>query len=234
MQPVCAALYLLFLVSTFNAHAASAQSSLRAGRPEIYRVRFIKAALGVATQLGDRLKLQPPEVRHYLVLRHQVGDSWDYAVIENLGTEVTLNAADAPHPAESHELKEWQEEAVLSGPPWPEFARAMGIDQLIARTAGSIYNISVYHAALGHRRQLEEMLSAPPQEGNTAAGNVLLDRMEGGSWDYVDVVRYNSWQDFGTNGSNGAAQLRKGGGGWSQVRDHANLHRDTLADRIAP
>src|SRR5580658_9273085 len=109
MQPVCAALYLLFLVSTFNAHAASAQSSQRAGRPEIYRVRFIKAALGVATQLGDRLKLQPPEVRHYLVLRHQVGDSWDYAVIENLGTEVTLNAADAPHPAESHELKEWQE-----------------------------------------------------------------------------------------------------------------------------
>lgn len=234
MQRVCAALFLLFLVSTFNARAAPAQSSPRAGRQEIYRVRFIKASLGVAAQLGDRLKLQPPEARHYLVLRHQVGDSWDYAVIENLGTEVTLNAADSRRRAESHKLEEWQEEAVLSGPPWPEFARAMGIDQLTARTADSIYNISVYHAALGHRRQLEEMLSAPPQEGNTSAGNVLLDRMEGGSWDYVDVVRYNSWHDFGANGSNGAAQLRKGGSGWSQVRDHANLHRDTLADRIAP
>jgi hypothetical protein len=79
------------------------------------------------------------------------------------------------------------------------------------------------------------MLSEPPAGANsTASGNVLMQHLEGGPWQFLSIVRYNSWQDFATNESNSVAQTSKGQGGWFQLRDHAAFHNDTVTNRIAP
>ena len=60
---------------------------------------------------------------------------------------------------------------------------------------GSVYVISVYRAAPGHRDQLEKSLSQT-RAGDTASGTVLMQHVEGGPWQFLAIVRYNSWQDF--------------------------------------
>jgi hypothetical protein len=78
------------------------------------------------------------------------------------------------------------------------------------------------------------MLSEPPASGDTSAGSVLLQHLEGGPWTYLSIARYNSWQDFGTNESNSVAETAKGTGGWFALREHVSFHTDTICDRIAP
>ena len=62
--------------------AKSDQKIAGAGkRTDIYHVHFAKAALGKAAQLGDWLKTPDsnnPMPEHFIVLRHQDGDAWDY------------------------------------------------------------------------------------------------------------------------------------------------------------
>jgi hypothetical protein len=65
-------------------------------RTDVYHVHFTKAALGKAAQLGDWLKTPNPNdpmPGHFVVLRHQDGDAWDYVVITHLGTKATVDAA---------------------------------------------------------------------------------------------------------------------------------------------
>jgi len=57
-------------------------------RTDVYHVHFTKAALGKAAQLGDWLKTPNPNELmpdNFIVLRHQDGDAWVYAVITHLG-----------------------------------------------------------------------------------------------------------------------------------------------------
>jgi hypothetical protein len=216
--------------------AASATPSLRT---DVYHVHFTKAALGKSTQLADNLKRANPDdpmPGHSLVLRHQDGDSWDYAVIQHMGTKATVDAV-RPAPSPSvRDLSDWHNDTFVNGPSWSEFTKAMGIDEAAdkTKTAGSAYVISVYRPAAGHREQLEKMLSEPPAAGDTSAGNVLMQHLEGGPWTFLTIARYNSWQDFGTNESNSVAETAKGQGGWFQLREHTSFHNDTLCDRIAP
>ncbi len=61
-------------------------------RTDVYHVHFTKAALGKAVQLGDWLKTPDPKAPmpdHFIVLRHQDGDAWDYVVITHLGPKAT-------------------------------------------------------------------------------------------------------------------------------------------------
>jgi hypothetical protein len=56
-------------------------------RTDVYHVHFTKAALGKAVQLGAWLKTPDPKApmpEHFIVLRHQSGDAWDYVVITHL------------------------------------------------------------------------------------------------------------------------------------------------------
>jgi hypothetical protein len=110
----------------------------------------------------------------------------------------------------------------------------MGIGDQTAKTAGSVYAVSVYRAAPGHRDELEKNLSAPGGPRATASGNVLMMHLEGAPWQYLTIVRYNSWSDFATNETNAVADISKGKGGWFDLRDHVAFHQDTLTDRIAP
>lgn len=217
--------------------ATPAESSVPA-RTDVYHVHFVKAALGKATQLADDLKApdpQEPKPGHTMILRHQEGDAWDYAVIQHMGTTATVAAA-RPTPAASvRELSDWHNDTLVSGPSWAEFSKAMGIDESDkSKTKDSVYVISVYRPAAGHRDQLEKMLSAEPSPGDTTAGSVLMRHLEGAPWTFLTIARYNSWQDFGKNESNSVATTSKNEGGWFQLREHASYHTDTLADRLMP
>lgn len=225
--------------NTTSSTATAAAASTSGARTDVYHVFFAKAALGKSTQLADSLKgpnPQAPIPGHSLVLRHQEGDSWDYAVIQHMGTTATVTAARATPAPITRDLTDWHNDTYVSGPSWSEFAKAMGIDESSdkTKTAGSVYVVSVYRPGAGHRDQLETMLSAGPSPGDTSIGNVLMQHLEGGPWTFLTVARYNSWEDFGKNESNSVAATSKNEGGWFQLREHASFHTDTLTDRIAP
>ena len=221
--------------------AASSKTAAPAGagkRTDVYHVHFAKAALGKAVQLGDWLKTPDPTApmpEHFIVLRHQDGDAWDYVVISHIGPKATVEAASLPLPPDKRDLSEWHTDTFVNGPSWEEFSRAMGIDKDSAsKTTGSVYSVSYYRPAPGHREQLEKMLSEAPQPPDTSVGNVLMQHLEGAAWTFLAVSRYNSWEDFATGEKNSVAQTTKKDGGWVRLRDHVAYHTDTLTDRIAP
>src|SRR5215212_9478073 len=78
---------------TAASKTTAAAASGAAAMSDIYHIHFAKAAVGKAAQHGDVMKKQDPAAPmpgHYLVLRHQDGDSWDYCVIEHLGPKTTI------------------------------------------------------------------------------------------------------------------------------------------------
>src|SRR5262245_49861633 len=234
MKSTCALLVVVFsFVSVSTVQNAAAQAS---ARTDVYHVHFAKAALGKGAEEGEFLKKQGPNSPmpgHYLVLRHQDGEDWDYAVIEHLGTKATVDAAGSPTPAAARALSAWHADTFVSGPAWPEFARTMGLDDA-TKSAGSVYVVSVYRAAPGHREELDKSLSQPPGSGDTVAGSVVMPHLEGGAWTFLSVTRYNSWQDFATGEKASVADTLKPDGGWLGDRNHSSYHNDTITDRIAP
>ena len=198
---------------------------------DVYHVHFTKAVPGQATALGDFLKAgdsSAPMPGHFIVLRHQQGDDWDYCVIEHLGTKATIEATPAPaNPG--RDLRAWHNDTFVSGPSWAEFTKAMGMGDASASTGGSVYSVAVWRAAPGHRDELAKSLSAVNANAKVPIGQVLLTHIEGGPWQYLAVSRYNSWQDFATDQAAGVNDT-----GWADVRQHGTFHHDTLADRIAP
>jgi hypothetical protein len=207
-------------------------------RTDVYHVHFAKAALGKAAQLGDWLKTPDPKAPmpgHFVVLRHQDGDAWDYVVISHIGPKATVEAAGTTVPPDKRDLSEWHNDTFVNGPSWGEFTRAMGIDTDSAtKSAGSVYVVSVYRPAPGHREGLEKFLSETPQSPDTSAGNVLLQHLEGGPWTFLAIARYNSWEDFATGQKNSVAQMTKKDSGWFRLRDQIAFHNDTLTDRLSP
>ena len=233
MKSICALVIVLFLfVFASAAQNAPTQASARS---DVYHVHFAKAALGKGAEEGDYLKKQGPNPAmpgHYITLRHQSGEDWDFAVIEHLGTSATVKAAGNTPPANAIDLNAWHGDTFVNGPPWPEFAKAMGLDDA-AKSAGSIYVVSVFRAAPGHRDELEKSLAQQPARGDNA-GAVLLQHLEGGPWHFATVTRYNSWQDFATSQKTSVANTLKPDGGWLGVRNNSTYHNDTITDRIAP
>src|SRR5437016_11453760 len=128
-------------------------------RTDVYHVHFTKAALGKAAQLGDWLKTPNPNEPmpdHFIVLRHQDGDAWDYVVITHIGPKATVEAAGTAVPPDKRDLSQWHTDTFVNGPSWEEFTRAMGIDaDSKSKTTGSVYSVSYYRPAPGHREQLE-------------------------------------------------------------------------------
>lgn len=234
MKSVCTLpLMLLLFVSLSAVPNAPAQA---AARTDVYHVHLAKAALGKGAEEGDYLKKPDPKAPmpgHYIVLRHQSGEDWDYAVIEHLGTKATVDAAGNPPPAAARDLNAWHGDTFVNGPAWPEFAKAMGLDDT-AKSAGSVYVVAVFRAAPGHRDDLERTLAQPPGRGEGIAGTVLMQHLEGGPWHFLTITRYASWQDFATNEKASVADTLKPDGGWLAVRNHSTYHNDTITDRIAP
>jgi hypothetical protein len=170
---------------------------------------------------------------HSIMLRHQDGDSWDYCVIQHMGTKATVEIAPAMPPASAatRDASDWHTDTFCNGPAWADFAKAMGINEGAGKSA--VYIVSVYRAIPGHREQLESVLSTQ-SPGDPAAGTVLLQHMEGAAWTFAAVARYATWDDFVKSETTSAADQAKGMGDWAKLRDHSSYHTDTLADRIAP
>ena len=224
----------LFFATGF-ATAVSAQPA-PGGQTDVYHVHFTKAAAGQAVALGNLLAKPDPTAAmpdHFIVLRHQQGDDWDYCVVQHLGPKAAVEAAPAAaNPG--RDLRAWHTDTFVSGPSWPEFVKAMGLGDAARSSAGSVYSVAVWRAAPGHREQLEQMLRQQSAGSKVPVNQLVMTHLEGGPWQYLAVTRYNSWQDFATDQAASAAASGSAQDGWAQSREHSSYHHDTLADRLAP
>ena len=136
-------------------------------------------------------------------------------------------------PPAKRSLIEWHNDTFASGPSWAEFAKAMGIGGDAAKDSGAVYVVSDYRAAAGHREDLEKMLTTTPV-GDTSTGNLLLQHIEGASWNFLGLVRYDSWDKYAEAQKTSVAQSGRNQNGWYQLRNHVACHHDTLTDRLLP
>jgi hypothetical protein len=213
-----------------SARAQAPQTA--ANRSDVYHVHFTKAAPGQADALGKFL-VQPdqtaPMPTHFVVLRHQEGDDWDYCVIQHLGKQAAVSPAPTP-PNPGANMRSSHTDSFVNGPSWDQFTKEMGIGA--AGSANAVYIVGVHRAVPGHREQLEKNLSAPtPAGAKIQTGGVLLQHLEGGDFSFVTITRYNSWQDLGADR---AAAASGSAAGWSEIRQHSAMHHDTITDRIYP
>jgi hypothetical protein len=203
---------------------------------DVYHLHFTKAAPGQATALGKSLMVPDktsPMPDHFVVLRHQEGDDWDYVVIQHLGSKAEVTAT-APPPSDAQRaLSAWHSDTFVSGPSWGEFSKEMSIGGS-ANAAGLVYVVAVQRHVPGQREQLLKSLSARGPSSTTQTGNVVLQHLEGGEWTFATITRYNSWQDFASERAAAASAVGAAAGGWADIRQHSAFHRDTLADRIHP
>src|SRR5438045_8560749 len=111
---------------------------------------------------------------HFIVLRHQDGDAWDYVVITHLGPKATVEAAGTAVPPDKRDLSAWHNDTFVNGPSWEEFTKAMGIDgDSASKSSGSVYSVSYYRPARGQAWYLEKALSDAPRAQGPGAGRVL-------------------------------------------------------------
>jgi hypothetical protein len=213
--------------------AASAQNA--ATSTDVYHVHFAKAAPGQAAALGKSLMTPDktsPMPEHFVVLRHQEGDDWDYVVIQHLGAKAEVTTT-APPPSDAvRALTAWHSDTFVGGPSWGEFSKQMSLGGS-ANAASLVYLVGVHRAVPGHREQLLKSLTTINPSSKTPTGDVLLQHLEGSEWTFATITRYNSWQDVATERA-AAASAGDVAGGWADIRQHSAFHRDTLADRIYP
>jgi hypothetical protein len=222
--------------ATTTTTTAATTSAAPAARTDVYHVHFTHAAPGKAAALADALK-QPnptaPMPGHSVMFRHQDGDSWDYCVIQHMGTKATVEIAPTmpPAAAATRDASDWHTDTYVSGPAWADFAKAMGINEGAGKSA--VYIVSVYRATPGHRDQLDTVLSTQ-SPGDPTAGSVVMQHLDGAAWTFLGVARYATWDDFVKSETSSAADQAKGTGDWAKLREHSSYHTDTLADRIMP
>jgi hypothetical protein len=201
----------------------------------VYHVHFAKAAPGQAAALGKSL-MQPDKTlsmpEHFVVLRHQEGDDWDYVVIQHLGAKAEVTATAPPPTDAQRALTAWHTDTFVSGPSWGAFTKEMGIGAS-GSASSKVYIVGVHRSVPGHREQLLKSLSAPGPASKIETGNVLLQHLEGSDWTFATITRYNSWQDVAADRV-AAASAGDAAGGWADIRQHSAFHRDTIADRIYP
>jgi hypothetical protein len=220
------------VVAAATTASAQNQPAPTGAGTDVYHVHFTKAAPGQAEALGKALMVvdkTAPMPDHFIVLRHQEGDDWDYAVIQHLGPKAEVAAAPAA-PAPGRDLRAWHNDTFASGPAWTEFTRQMGVGGSTS-AANPVYIVGVHRAVPGHRDQLDTALRAPGSS-KIQTGSIVLQHLEGGDWTLMTITRYNSWQDLARDRAEAAAATGSTAGGWGDIRQHSASHRDTIADRI--
>ena len=222
--------------TTSTAGADKVAGGTNASRTDIYHVHFAHAAMGKAAELGESFKSPAPggqQPDHTVVFRHQYGDSWDYCAIAHYGTKITVEAARQQVPEAQRALGDWHTDTICNGPAWSDFSRVLGLGDDVKKNSNAVYVVSYYRAASGQRDAAEKNLAEPPDPAtDKATGQALLQHLEGAAWNYVAIVRYNSWQDMATSQTNSVPKTSEKNSPWSQMRDAVSLHTDTLCDRI--
>jgi len=216
-----------------TAASPQTQPAPAAGTTDVYHVHFAKAVPGQAAALGKALMVPDqtaPMPDHFVVLRHNEGDDWDYASIQHLGPKAAVTPVPAPAADPPRSLTAWHEDTFVAGPAWAEFTKQMGIGS--GNAAAMVYTLGVHRPVPGHREQLLKSLSAPASAtSKIQTGTLLFQHIEGGAWTFLTLTRHNSWQDFATDR---AATDPAAAGGWDDIRQHSGFHRDTIASRIFP
>ena len=220
--------------------AAGSKAAVAGGtasaRTDIYHVHVVHAAPGKAAELAETFKDPGPSPapQHQVVFRHQYGDSWDYVAIGHYGTKFSIEAARQQVPATQRTLSDWHTDTIVNGPSWAEFSRALGLDDA-KKNSGAVYVVSLYRSVPGGREALEKNLAEPPDPAiDKAAGGALLQHLEGAEWNFLGIVRYNSWQELATSQTNSVPKTGEKTSGWSTMRDNTATHTDTLCDRLMP
>jgi len=230
MKAVLASLGIITALGSVTSTAP--QNTAAAPGTDLYHVMFVKAAPGQATALAKALVTPDktnPMPDHFVVLRHQEGDDWDYVLVTHLGMKAEVVGTPSPQAAAARPLIAWHNDTFASGPGWGEFTKQMAT----TGSANAVYVVGVQRAVAGHRDQLLASLNAATASSSKIeTGNVLLQHVEGGDWNFLTVTRYNSWQDLGADRAGSAAASTAGG--WADIRQHSAFHRDTIADRIFP
>src|SRR5690349_9070170 len=147
MKSVLASLITLGTLTIVTAASPQNPPAAAAGT-DIYHVLFAKAAPGHAVELAKAL-VTPDKTNampdHFVVLRHQEGDDWDYVVIQHLGAKAEVVATPSPAAAAARPLIAWHNDTFASGPGWGEFTKQMGIGGSAA-PGKQVYVIGVHRA----------------------------------------------------------------------------------------
>src|SRR2546430_4942033 len=160
-------LTLVWAQSSPSEKPAAAASSAPA-RNDVYHVYFGKAAPGKAVQLAEMLKTPNPKdpmPGHFILLRHQEGDAWDYCLITHIGTKATVEAAPFQVPSAMRDVSDWHNDTFVNGPSWEEFTKAMAIsDDAKSKSGGGGFVVLVFLPP--PRRVGEETAPIPPPPQN--------------------------------------------------------------------
>ena len=228
--PLVAAFLLTATISTAQ-QPAQPQSQQPAPALELYHVHISKAAPGKLTQLIDAYKNGPapaadePQITP-IILRHRDGDEWDLITITPLGKRVTLSADAPPQATQDYyqrlaPLSDWHNDTFVVGPSWAVVQKA-----LVVAKGEPVYIVTDYRALPGHRPQLRQVLDRNAQD--TPGRSVLFAHVEGASWNFLNVTRYDSWAEMGAPPPQPAAGAAPQDQGLA-MRDHAAVHHDTIA-----
>ena len=193
------------------------------GLTDVYSVIFVKALPGQTAAVTKTLLEQDPKdpmAAHFVLLRHQEGDDWDYVKIQHVGKQATVTITPLPPPPPVPS-QAWHTDAFVAGPSWGEFSK------IITGPPTSVFIVSVHRQAPGKRAELLKLLSAPDSSAKVPVSQTTMAHLEGGPWTFLQLVRYNSWQDLAADRSGAAA-----GTGWADIRQHTAFHTDTIADRV--
>lgn len=227
-------LYLAWLPTLLLcSHAALSQTPTpRQTGTDVYTITFVKAAPGQAAAALKELQQQDPKdpmAGHYLLLRHQEGDEWDYCIIQHVGAKGTVDLNTAP--ATPRATWSWHGDSYVAGPSWSEFTRALLPAAADGKPNTSVYVVGAHRAVPGHYPQMLEILKQTDTNAKVPVSSVLFTHLSGGRWQVLSVDRYNSWQDLGASRS---AAMSGSGSGWLNIRQHSAHHVDTIADRVMP
>jgi hypothetical protein len=221
------------------AAAPAAQTPAQAGGgAELYHVHFVKAAPAKLVELIDAYASAPQDPQSSgppVILRHREGDDWNLLVIRPIGPEITIRAV--PPSAELQQfltrtrgLRAQHNDTFAIGPPWPEARKLMLGDERAESSggAGGVYVVSVMRSLPGHRDQLEGVLKKIAAED--AGRTLTLQHLEGASWEYVTITRYDSWTAFGESEQKLGGQAP--GPTSLAMGEHLAEHHDTVAERV--
>ncbi|HYX68192.1 MAG TPA: hypothetical protein VE825_03590 [Terriglobales bacterium] len=218
---------------------------------ELYRVHFFKAAPGKLPDLIDAYKNYPaPDAStpRPMVFRHSEGADWDLMVIYPLGAQASMTANPAPLPDSMRAFRDrvmadyaWHVDTYASGPPLAEVQKALNAPRDYSDSSASssaVYEVEQFVALPGQHDALGQFL-VRDVAASGAAGGLRFDHVMGDAWDFLLILRYNSWQDLAAveAGSPADALARTQGFANSEaigleLRQHISAHQDTIASRV--
>jgi hypothetical protein len=221
-----------------NAAAGQAAPAQRAGgNTHIYRVSMFRAAPGRTADLEKLLTTPAPAPGSgagdfAVVFRHRQGNEWDFMTVEHMGEQTTIDLRSGPPAQPDSPLSQsaaWHTDTYAAGPPLDEFRKALGLDGGSAQGGTAkpgAYIVGDYMAASGHRGQLQQVLKDIAAE--TPGRAVTLSHVEGAPWNFLNIVRYDSWQQFAQEEEATSAGKTGAPDRGFALREHMALHHDTL------